>query len=56
MNLSEAFDHLQPVLNGDMILPGDPQYMESRSIWNDRLRNRPSLVIRAVKPEDVAMR
>ena len=55
MNLSEAYEHLQPQLTGTLILPGEFEYEQSRETWNTRVGSHPSLVVRAESVNDVAV-
>lgn len=55
MNLSEAYEHLQPRLAGTLILPGEFEYEQSRETWNTRVGGHPSLVVRAESAKDVAV-
>lgn len=54
MNLSEAYEHLTREVAGKILLPGEPEYEESRLIWNTRLSSHPALIIRCVGVADVA--
>jgi FAD/FMN-containing dehydrogenase len=55
MNLSEAYEHLQPQLEGTLILPGEFEYEPSRETWNTRVGSHPSLVVGVKTSRDVAV-
>ncbi|MEO5999842.1 MAG: FAD-binding oxidoreductase [Chitinophagaceae bacterium] len=40
-------------LTGDLILPGDQTYDETRKIWNGMIDRRPALIVRCKNSEDV---
>ncbi len=44
---------LRRQLSGELCLPGEPGYEQSRTIWNAMIDRRPGAVIRAVGPADV---
>jgi UDP-N-acetylenolpyruvoylglucosamine reductase len=40
-------------LSGDLLLPGDQGYDETRKIWNGMIDRQPALIVRCKNPEDV---
>jgi FAD/FMN-containing dehydrogenase len=44
---------LRDDLRGELVLPGDPAYDESRSVWNGMIDRRPALVARCSGTSDV---
>src|SRR5678815_5300488 len=40
-------------LRGKIILPADPEYDESRKIWNAMIDRRPALIVRCMGTADV---
>jgi FAD/FMN-containing dehydrogenase len=51
---SASIEALRTVLDGDLILPGNTGYDESRTVWNAMIDRRPGLVIRSRSASDVA--
>lgn len=49
----EAVDGLKARLRGPVILPGNPGYEESRSLWNGMIDRKPGAVVRCVGVDDV---
>lgn len=49
-----AVDALKAGLRGPLLLPGDPGYEESRTVWNAMIDRRPALVARCLGVADVA--
>ena len=53
-NLSvEQIAKLRSVLNGNVVLPADPNYEETRRIWNATINKRPAAIIRCADANDV---
>lgn len=50
---SEALTALRAALGGQVFLPGDPGYDESRTVWNATVDKRPGLVVRCAGTSDV---
>ncbi len=48
-----SFESLQSELSGDLILPKDPNYDETRQIWNAMIDKRPAAIARCRNAEDV---
>jgi len=48
-----AADGLRARLRGTLLLPGDPGYDESRSIWNGMIDRRPAAIVRCLGTADV---
>jgi FAD/FMN-containing dehydrogenase len=44
---------LRPLLRGALLLPGDPGYDDSRSVWNGMIQRRPAAIVRALGTPDV---
>jgi FAD/FMN-containing dehydrogenase len=44
---------LKQHLDGIIILPGDPAYDETRSIWNGMIDRKPALIVRCRTEADV---
>jgi hypothetical protein len=51
---NHVLDELQARLNGQVIVPEDPQYESARKIWNGLIDRYPALVVRCMSAEDVA--
>src|SRR5438045_8796519 len=47
------FAELRPKLRGALLLPADPGYDESRSIWNAMIDRRPAAIARCLGVADV---
>lgn len=47
------FDSLRARLKGSLLLPGDPAYDESRTLWNAMIDRRPLAVVRCLGVADV---
>lgn len=45
---------LKLMLNGNVILPGDESYDESRKIWNAMFDKKPGMIVRCINKNDVA--
>jgi len=50
---SETVDTLRGQLRGALLLPGEPGYDESRSLWNAMIDRRPAAIVRAAGAADV---
>jgi FAD/FMN-containing dehydrogenase len=50
-----AFDELREVLSGEVILPGDPTYDETRAVFNAMIDRRPAVIARCRTTADVAI-
>jgi FAD/FMN-containing dehydrogenase len=50
-----AFDELRELLSGKLILPGDADYDEARTVFNAMIDRRPALVARCRTTADVAI-
>lgn len=50
---SAIFDGLERSLRGTLLLPGDVGYEESRTVWNDMIDRRPSVIARCIGSADV---
>ncbi|MGD2067131.1 MAG: FAD-binding oxidoreductase [Gemmatimonadota bacterium] len=48
-----AWQELDSLLDGDVVLPGDDRYPSARKIWNARLDRRPAGIARCVNAGDV---
>jgi hypothetical protein len=48
-----ALDDLKTRVRGPVLLPGDPGYDESRSVWNAMIDRRPAIVVRCIGVADV---
>lgn len=46
-------DSLKTRLRGQLLLPGDPGYDDSRSVWNAMIDKRPAAIIRCLGVADV---
>ena len=51
---SEKFGALKNRFNGQVILPGESGYNESRAIWNAMFNKKPAAIIKCHEAEDVA--
>src|SRR6185503_690655 len=50
---SDALDTLRASLRGALLLPGEPDYDKSRTIWNAMSDRRPAAIVRAAGASDV---
>ncbi|MDQ4098246.1 MAG: FAD-binding oxidoreductase, partial [Actinomycetota bacterium] len=48
-----AAAHLKASLQGDLLLPGDAPYDETRKVWNGLIDHRPALIARCARVTDV---
>ncbi|PCR90362.1 FAD-binding oxidoreductase [Natrinema ejinorense] len=48
-----AIDGFREGLHGELLRPGDPNYDETRAIWNGMIDKRPTLIARAMGVSDV---
>ena len=48
-----AFDNLKSRLKGPLLLPGEPAFEESRTVWNGMIDRRPGAVVRCLGVADV---
>ncbi|ELZ07102.1 FAD linked oxidase domain protein [Natrinema thermotolerans DSM 11552] len=48
-----AIDGFSEGLHGELLRPGDPNYDETRAIWNGMIDRRPALILRAMGVSDV---
>jgi len=46
-------DSLKPRLRGQLLLPGEPGYDDSRSVWNAMIDKRPAAIVRCLGVADV---
>ncbi len=53
IKLPDLFESLKGELAGDLILPVDPNYEETRAIWNAMIDKRPAAIARCRCVEDV---
>ena len=49
----DALDGLRTGLRGELCLPGQPGYEESRTIWNGMIDRRPAAIVRAAGAADI---
>ena len=50
---NDKIEALRSTIEGQVILPGDSGYDESRTIWNALFDRRPAIIIKSLNPEDV---
>jgi FAD/FMN-containing dehydrogenase len=51
--LNEATEELKGKVEGQLVLPGDPNYEEVRKIWNAMINRRPAVIVQCAKADDV---
>ena len=51
---SRAIDALREVLSGELMLPDDPRYDETRTVFNAMIDKRPAVIARCATTADVA--
>ncbi len=49
----KLIDELKTRLRGDLLVPGEPAYDESRSVWNGMIDRHPALIVRCLGTPDV---
>jgi FAD/FMN-containing dehydrogenase len=52
---ANGYDELRKVLSGEVILPGDQEYDDARSVFNGMIDRRPAVVARCRTAADVAI-
>ena len=50
---SEAVRTLKSKLNGEVVVPDDPNYEDVRKVWNAMIDRKPAIIVRCKKAEDV---
>src|ERR1700744_2601161 len=50
---SSAVDELKTAMRGQVLVPGDPNFDEARSIWNAMIDRRPAIILRCAGVADV---
>ncbi len=53
MTTASAIENLRSRFQGELILPGDPQYDTARTVFNAAIDRRPALIARCAGPRDV---
>lgn len=53
-NLKESVPGFRKLVAGNVILPGDAGYDESRAIWNGMFDKKPALIVRCTSTEDIS--
>jgi len=48
-----AVQHLKASLRGELLLPGDARYDDTRKVWNGMINKRPALIVRCAGVADV---
>jgi FAD/FMN-containing dehydrogenase len=51
--LNESTEKLKGKVEGQLVLPGDPNYEEVRKIWNAMINRRPAVIVQCAKANDV---
>ena len=52
-DVEQAISKIETEFRGEILLPGDPQYDETRAIWNGMIDRRPAVILRATGTADV---
>jgi FAD/FMN-containing dehydrogenase len=50
---NSTIDGFRAIINGNLILPGDPDYDSARQIWNGMIDRKPALIVRCTSTEDI---
>ena len=52
-DIKQALHQLKTNIAGSVVMPGDPDYDETRKIWNAMIDRRPAAIVRCANSEDV---
>ncbi len=53
-NFTESLPGFRKLVAGNVILPGETDYDESRAIWNGMFDKKPALIVRCTSTEDIS--
>ncbi|MEN8230504.1 MAG: FAD-binding oxidoreductase [Bacteroidota bacterium] len=53
-NLKETVSSFKNLIEGAVILPGEPEYDESRAIWNGMFDKNPAIIVKCLQADDVS--
>ena len=53
-NLHETVSDFRKLIEGPVILPGEPEYDDARAIWNGMFDKKPAIIVRCLQANDVS--
>jgi FAD/FMN-containing dehydrogenase len=51
--MADDLDSVRQLIEGEVLLPGDPAYDEARKVWNGAIDRRPAAIVRCAEVSDV---